>query len=133
MRFVQSIVALVCCGLIVGCVQRASTPSTQKPSSLVLDSHGGFAHPGRRVVLNTDGTFVDTRYTDVVGVDEKVERGTYSFSSNRTQLTLWPSQGQEERLYRVDHRGRQYWVNAEDRQHIGDAGVRQVSLRVDVP
>ena len=98
---------------------------------MVLDNHGGVAHPGRRVVLHPDGTFIETRYTDVRGVDEKVDRGVYNLSPDKTQLRLLPSQGEEERLYRVDYRGQQYWVKAEDRQHIRDAGLRQVSLRID--
>jgi hypothetical protein len=131
MRFVQSMLVLAFCGLMAGCVQH-STPRRQESASVVLDNHGGFAHPGRRVVLHADGTFTQTRYTDVIGVDEKVNRGAYTFSPDKTQLTLLPSQGEEERLCRVDYRGQQYWVKAEDRQHIRDASLRRVSLRVDV-
>jgi hypothetical protein len=82
--------------------------------------------------LDPDGAFTETSYTDVRGVDEKVERGAYRFSPDKTQLTLLSSKSEEERLYRIDYRGQQYWVKAEDRQHIRDAWLRQVSLRVDV-
>ncbi len=97
---------------------------------MVLDNYGGFTHSGRRVVLHPDGTFTDTAYTDVRATDERVDRGTYRFSADKMQLTLVPSQGPEERLDRVDYRGQQYWIKADDRQRIRDASFRQVSLRL---
>src|SRR5678816_2405434 len=51
MRFVQICLAVVCCGLMVSCAHRASAPSAERGTSLVLDNHGGYSHAGRRVVL----------------------------------------------------------------------------------
>jgi hypothetical protein len=85
--------------------------------------------------MHPDRSYTDTRYTDVIG-DETVLRGLYSFTPDKTQLTLPRSDGTAEQLYRVDFRGSQYWVGEEDRDRIrapDEAWFRQISLRGDVP
>jgi hypothetical protein len=100
---------------------------------LLLDNHGGYSHAGRRIALHSDGTFTDTRYTDVVG-DERANRGVYTLNDEKTHLTLSPARGEAEHLYRVDCSHQQYWVQEQDRSRITESGqswLRQISLRVD--
>ncbi len=134
------IIALVSSGLMVGCAHRtpSSSPGTvpaNGPASVILDNHGGYSHAGRRVALQPDGTYTETTYTDVIG-DQKADRGTYAFDQGKTRLTLSPRQGEAQILYRVDHRGQQYWVRKEDKQRVtdpADAWFRQLSLRAEAP
>ena len=133
MRFVQSLLAFLCYGLMVGCAHHASAPSSDGDTSIVLDNHGGYSHPGRRVALRRDGSYTDTRYTDVVG-DQRVEGGLYGFDAEKRQLTLSPRRGDAEHLYRVDYHGQRTWVREQDRQRItdrADAWFRQISLRAE--
>jgi hypothetical protein len=131
MRVVLAMV-LASCGLVVGCAHRTPPPSrSDGPASAILDNHGGFSHAGRRVALQADGSYTDTRYTDVVG-DQKTERGTYAFDPDKRRLTLSPAQGKAEILCRVDCRGQQYWVRDQDTQRVADPAdtwFRQISLR----
>lgn len=133
MRFVQSLLALLCCGLMASCAQRASAPSSDGGASVVLDNHGGYSHAGRRVALRPDGSYADTRYTDVVG-DQRVEGGLYTFDAVKRHLTLAPKHGEAEHLCRVDYGSKQYWVREQDRQRTtdpADAWFRQISLRAE--
>ena len=132
------LIALVSCGLMFDCAHRtpSSSPRTAPANgsaSIILDNHGGYSHAGRRIALRPDGSYADTKYTDVIG-DQKVERGTYTFDQNRTRLTLSPRQGEPQTLFRVDYRGQQYWVREQDMQRITDAAdayFRQISLRAE--
>ncbi len=133
MRFVHSILALVCSGLIVSCAHRASTPSANTRGFVVLDNHGGYSHPGRRIDLRPDDNYTDIRYTDVVG-QQKVDCGLYTFDAKKRRLTLAPTHGEVEHLYLVDYGSQQYWVPEKDRQRIMDpaeAWFRQISLRAE--
>jgi hypothetical protein len=138
MRTVLAIV-LVTCGLVVGCAHRTPQPSwggrlaSDQSASVILDNHGGYSHAGRRVALQADGSYTDTRYTDVVG-DQKTQRGTYAFDPEKRRLTLSPTQGKPETLCRVDDRGQHYWVREQDMQRVADATdawFRQTSLRAE--
>jgi hypothetical protein len=134
MRFIKLWIPLVCFSLMIGCAQHAFPPSSHESDALVLDNHGGYSHAGRRVALRPDGSYTDTRYTDVIG-DEKVQRGHYSFDAEKTRLVLSPERGKAERLYRVNYGSRQYWVHEQNQRRIGDSGdawFRQVSLSMDV-
>lgn len=132
------VIALVSCGLMVGCAHRTPSSSpesapTNESASIILDNHGGYSHAGRSVALQPDGSYIDTRYTDVIG-DQKVERGTYTFDQDRTRLTLSPRQGGTQTLCRVYYRGQQYWVWEQDKQRVtnpADAWFRQISLRAE--
>jgi hypothetical protein len=138
MRFILAMV-LVSYGLIVGCAHRTPSSSdgsapTTGSASTILDNHGGFSHAGRRLGLQPDGSYTDTRYTDIVG-DQKAERGTYAFDPNKRRLTLSPRAGEPETLWRVDYRGRQYWVREQDKQRVldpADNWFRQISLRAEM-
>ncbi len=133
MRFLQSVLTFVCCGLMVGCAHHASAASSDGAASIVLDNHGGYSHGGRRVVLQPDGSYTDTRYTDVVG-DQKVEGGFYRFDAEKRQLTLSPRRGDAEHLYRMDYHGQQYWVRKQDQQRVtgrAEAWFRKISLRAE--
>jgi hypothetical protein len=126
-------------GLLPGCFhldpqppQLGSCPSDAS-AIVILDNHGGFSHEGRRVALQADGSYTDTRYTDVIG-DQKTERGTYSFDAEKRRLTLSSSQGKTEALCRVDYGGQRYWVWEQNAQRVVDpanAWFRQVSLRAE--
>lgn len=135
------LIALVSCGLMVGCAHRAASSSygsaptkgSAGSAPVILDNHGGYSHAGRRVGLQPDGSYTDTRYTDVIG-DQKAERGTYTFDQHKMRLTLSPRQGEEQTLCRVDYQGQQYWVREQDRQRVtdpADAWFRQISLRAE--
>lgn len=85
-------------------------------------------------MLYGDGSYSETRYTDMVG-DETVFQGVYRFAADGAQLILSPSQGGVEVLHQVNYRGHQYWVRAEDKERIrdpSDTWFRQISLRDDV-
>src|SRR5260221_377582 len=116
MRFIQSLLALVCCGFMVGCAHRVSAPSSGERASLVLDNHGGYSHPGRRVALHPDGSYTDTKYTDVIG-DERVQRGFYHFNPEKNRFPLSPKRGEMEHLCRVDYDGPPYWVGGQPGRH----------------
>lgn len=134
MRFVYSFLALVYCGLMVSCAHRAAAPSADTRGFLVLDNHGGYSHPGRRIDLQPDDNYKDIRYTDVVG-HQKAECGLYTFDAEKRHLTLAPTHGEVEHLYRVDYGSQQYWVQEKDRQRImdpADAWFRQISLRTEM-
>jgi hypothetical protein len=90
MRFIHPLIPLVCCGLMIGCAQHASPPSSGESDALVLDNHGGYSHAGRRVALRPDGSYTDTRYTDVIG-DEKVQRGITASTQRRPAWSCHPS------------------------------------------
>ena len=84
--------------------------------------------------MQADGSYTDTRYTDVIG-DQKTERGTCAFDPEKRHLTLSPTQGKAETLFRVDYRGQQYWVREQDMQRVADpadAWFRQISLRAEM-
>jgi hypothetical protein len=131
--------SLFICGLVFGCAHRlphassgGSLPSDAS-ASVLLDNHGGFSHAGRRVALQRDGSYTDTRYTDVIG-DQKTERGTYTFDPEKRRLTLSARKGKVETLRRVDYRGEHYWVQEQHTQRVADpvdAWFRQISLRAE--
>jgi hypothetical protein len=136
MRLVQSLLLLICFGLMGGCAQRDSLPLPPRDDRAVavLDNHGGYAHAGRRVALHSDGSYTDTRHTDVVG-EEKADWGVYDFGSQKTRLTLSPARGPAGQLCRVDYDDQHYWVQERDRQRItesSDTWFRQISLRGDI-
>lgn len=127
MRALHPLVSLLCCVLLLGCSSGSVV--------LLLDNHGGFTHGGRRIELYSDGSYSDTRYTDVVGL-ESVEHGVYTLNHEKTHLILSSASGEAEHLYRVDYSRQQYWVHEEDRLRItqsGESSLRQISLRVDAP
>jgi hypothetical protein len=100
---------------------------------VILDNHGGYSHPGRRVDLQPDGNYTDIRYTDEVG-HQRVEGRLYTFDSEKRRLTLAPTHGEVEHLFRVDYGSQQYWVPEKYRQRItdpADAWFRQISLRAE--
>ncbi len=133
MRFVHTFLVLIYCGLTVSCAHRASAPSSDTKVFLVLDNHGGYSHLGRKVNLWPDDNYTDITYTDVVG-HQRVECGLYTFDAEKRHLTLAPTHGDVEHLYRVDYGSQQYWVQEKDRQRImdpADAWFRQISLRVE--
>ena len=118
---------------MIGCARPATSTASHERGSLLLDNHGGYSHAGRRIVLHSDRTFSDTRYTDVVG-DERAECGVYTLNDENTHLTLSPARGETEHLYRVDYSHQRYWVQEQDRSRITESGesrLRQISLRVD--
>jgi hypothetical protein len=127
--FVASLLLALACAVITGCAYPWSPPPL-----LVLDNKGGYSHAGRRLELYPEGNYKETRYTDAVG-DAKKSRGTYALDSERTHLTLSPSEGKTEHLYRVDLDGHKYWVREEYKKHIqaDDGLARQVSLRESLP
>lgn len=134
MRFLQSTLLLVSFAVMTGCAGHGSD-LRHESATVTLDNRGGYSYPGRRVVMHPDRSYTDTRYTDVIG-DETVLRGIYSFTPDKTQLTLSRSDATAEQLYRVDFRGSQYWVGEEDRDRIrapDETWFRQISLRGDVP
>jgi len=119
---------------MVGCHQ-PKTNSDPRSAVLLLDNHGGYSHAGRKITLSSNGRYIDTRYTDVTS-DEHVKQGVYTLNAEKTHLTLSPTNGAVERLYRVDYKGQQYWVHEEEQQHVvqpSDDQLRQVSLKVDSP
>jgi hypothetical protein len=98
---------------------------------LVLDDHGGFSHAGRRVELQSDGSYTDIRYTDVIG-DQRKKHGVYTIDEQKALLTLSPVQGEPERLYRMDFGSDRYWVPDRDRDRIKETNedwLRQISLK----
>jgi hypothetical protein len=104
---------------------------------MVLDNHGGFGHPGRRIVLHPDGTFEQTLYTDIRGPEhDRALKGSYRFSEDRKQLTLASPRGGAQILYREPHAGKVYWVKAGERVRIHEDGeeakkLRQTSLQTE--
>lgn len=130
MRIVQPLLYLLCCVLGVGCAYRRVTPHHE--NAVLLDNHGGISHAGRRIVLRSDGSYVDTFYTDVVG-NVRAESGRYALNAEGTHLTLSPEPGAVQHLYRVDYRGQRYWVREDERARLiqsSEAWLRQISLRV---
>jgi hypothetical protein len=114
--------------ILTGCISRPQ----QESGVTRLDNRGGFSHAGRRVALRSDGSYTDTRYTDVVG-NERTTAGRYTLDMERRHLTLSPERGEVQHLYRVDYSGQQYWVRADERARITQASeswLRQISLRV---
>ena len=114
--------------ILTGCISR----SQQESGVTRLDNRGGFSHAGRRVALRPDGSFTDTRYTDVVG-GERTTAGRYTLDAEQRHLTLSPERGEVQHLYRVDYSGEQYWVRADERAGIAQSSEswqRQISLRV---
>jgi hypothetical protein len=57
-----------------GCTATRSIPSL---SDVVYDNRGGLAYGGLRITFRASGTYEMQQYTDVVGRDTVVERGTY--------------------------------------------------------
>jgi hypothetical protein len=114
--------------VLTGCSSRPQ----QESGVTRLDNRGGFSHEGRRVALRSDGSYTDTRYTDVVG-DERTTAGRYTLDLEQRHLTLSPERGNVQHLSRVDYSGQQYWVRADERARITQSRepwLRQISLRV---
>jgi hypothetical protein len=131
MRIFHTLLYLFCFALVVGCTQQSITPHRES-TALLLDNHGGYSHAGRRIALLLDGSYTDTTYTDVVG-DEHAKTGRYTLNAERTLLTLTPTHGEMQHLYRIDYGGQQYWVRDGERERItqsGEAQLRQISLTV---
>jgi hypothetical protein len=134
MSAIRPLLYVLCSVLAGGCVQQTTT-SHPESAMLVLDNHGGYSHVGRRIVLRSDGSYIDTGYTDFVG-DQQVRRGIFTLDAQKTHLTLTPSAGEMEQLYQMDYGHHLYWVRQQERGLITDPKedwLRQISLRVDVP
>jgi hypothetical protein len=130
MRIIQPMIFLVC-AFAVGCAQH-SIATQQEGGVTLLDNHGGYSHAGRRIALRSDGSYRDTRYTDIIG-DERTTIGHYTLDAEQRHLTLTPKRGEVLHLYGVDYRGQRFWVGADERARITQASeswLRQISLRV---
>jgi len=134
MRRHTGFTVLLGCLLLGGCAWQNNTPHPGA-GSRILDNHGGLSHPGRRIVLRMDGTYVETKYSDVVG-DASRRWGTYSFDSSQTRLSIQCDCGEHDVLNRVDYKGVHYWVQDKEMVRITNPAetlFRQVSLRSDSP
>jgi hypothetical protein len=126
--FMRTLLLISIAVILAGCVSRPQ----QESGVIRLDNRGGFSHAGRRVALLSDGSYRDTRYTDVVR-DERTTAGHYTFDAEERHLTLSPERGEVQHLYRVDYGGQQYWVRTDERARItqsSESWLRQISLRV---
>jgi hypothetical protein len=134
MRTLQPLSYVLCCVLLVECIQPTSVLHAEGVL-LLLDNDGGYSHAGRRVALRPDGSYTDTRYTDVVGHDQ-VKQGVYTLNDEESHLKLSPPGGVVEQLYRVDFDHHQYWVHEQELHRIAEPNevrLRQISLRAKVP
>jgi hypothetical protein len=128
-------VIFLCCLLVVGCSQPRSAPQSaprRESVVLLLDNNGGVGHSGRRIALLPDGGYTETIYSDVIG-DEHTTKGRYALNPERTDLILSPESRAAEHLYRVDSRGKQYWIHDSERERITrltESWLRELSLRV---
>ena len=122
-----------CFATLTACsTPQPSATQHREPGVVLLDNHGGFSHGGHRIELHPDGSYNQSTYSDVIG-DDHTKHGRYTLTGERTLLTLSPHRGGAQRLYRVDYRGKQYWVRADERTRITKSDedwLRQVSLRV---
>lgn len=117
-----------CFATLAACASPVSSRrvAPRDPTAIMLDNHGGYAHEGRQIALQSNGRYWDRRYTDVIG-DSRMRQGRYAMNADRTVLTLSPRFGRAETLYRVG----EYWVRAEDRARIvNDRRLQEISLRV---
>jgi len=113
-----------------------STPEPRPPRALSdphailsLDNRGGYSHSGRLLDLLPDGMVVETRYSDVIGSEDK-EAGRYRMTPNSITLTF-PDR-KPEILQKSIFEGTAYWTTAEGIQRIldpHDSYSRQIALR----
>ena len=117
---------------MLSCVHHPSTVASDNVVGNVLESSDGFEV--REIALQPDGSYKDTTSGDVIGEPVTIRAGSYILDAGGKHLALLPSQGEPENLYRVDYRGRAYWVWDRDRGGVEhDARVRQTSLKLEKP
>src|SRR5215475_5021327 len=64
-----------------------ATESNSSSSDVVYDNRGGFAYGGLRITFRASGTYEMQQYTDVIGRDTEIERGTYERRESAYVLT----------------------------------------------
>jgi hypothetical protein len=103
----------------------------QQKVTLELDNYGGFSHSGKRLRVFADNSYEQVSYTDVVG-DQKVRRGKCSLDQKAGKLHLDSDKKDGDRLFRVSHDDKEYWVHEDEISRIkqsGESWLRPTSLR----
>ena len=119
---------------LAGCTSQSATNSPSEPSHredrvLLLDNSGGYSHAGRRIELLKDGKFIETRYTDVIG-NQNRRSGRYDLSEGI--LNLHFDDRGSQRLIRVPYGTEILWVYPNEVEKISlseRTRLRQTSLK----
>ena len=123
------LIGLVLCSCSSAPAPRPPRPVSDPNAILSLDNRGGYSHSGRLLDLLADGKVVETRYSDVIGSEDK-KIGRYRMTPNSITLTF--SDRKTEILQKTIFQGTAYWGTADAIQKITDphdSYSRQIALK----